>query len=43
VSFVALATFGISLATLLLVFLGYRAATSRAEREETRRMGPREL
>ena len=42
-SFAALALFEISLATLLLGFLGYRAATFRAEREETRRMGPRQL
>jgi len=38
VSFAALALFGISVATLLLGFLGYRAATFRAEREETRRL-----
>jgi len=38
VSFAALALFGISVATLLLGFLGYRAATSRAEREDTRRL-----
>src|SRR4051812_31772445 len=44
VSFVTLATLGISVATILLVFLGYRAATFRAQREEeTRRMGPRQL
>jgi len=38
VSFAALATFGIALATILLVFLGYRAMNFRAEREETRRL-----
>jgi len=42
-SFATLALFGISIATILLSFLAYRAATFRAEREETRRMGPRQL
>lgn len=37
-SFSNLAIFGISIATLLLGFLGYRAATFRVEREETRRL-----
>jgi hypothetical protein len=43
VSFTFIAVFGISIATLLLAFLGYRAATFRAERDETRRMGPHQL
>jgi len=38
VSMSHLALFGISIATALLGFLGYRAATFRAEREETRRL-----
>jgi hypothetical protein len=38
VSFTALALFGIAIATFLLGFLAYRAATCSAEREETRRI-----
>jgi len=43
VSFVALAAIGISVAAILLAFLGYRAVTFRANQEETRPTGPREL
>jgi hypothetical protein len=43
VSFVALAAIGISVATILLAFLGYRAMTFRADREENRHTDPREL
>lgn len=43
VSFAAIALFGLSVATLLLGFLGYRAATFRAGGDDTRRMGPRRL
>lgn len=38
VSFTMVALFGISVATLLLGFLAYRAATFRVEHDETRRL-----
>jgi hypothetical protein len=43
VSFIALAAIGISVVTILLAYLGYRAVTFRADRDENRHTGPREL
>jgi hypothetical protein len=42
-SYATMALFGISIATVLLGFLAYRAATFRIQREGTRRMGSRQL